>query len=225
MKLRALFLLTVIGYYASHTAALAQQLTADQRSRINIGINLIKLGCGTGSSREKAEVSGEVEGSLSLRKIPGVSAGGKVEYSTEEAQGLASALQKELTAEGAKLSQAQLDCMKPYIEKIFAVIFPEQGQTAPVLPPSDPAPLPQSTEQEFSLTGGQSIFLTKNKVIFSAIRNPIGGRGDLFGVRLNGKDQYLAVGKSVDFPYGQGSCSITLLEIPKTNNGKFFLRC
>jgi hypothetical protein len=214
---------------ASYYTASAQQLTADQEKRIEIGINLIKLGCGTGSTHEKAEVRGTGDLSLSLKQLPGIKGGGNIEYSNEEAQGLASALQKEITAEGAKLSQSQLECMKPYIQKIFAVILPDQ----PYQPKAESLTPIESNEpkneghaqQEFILSGGQSIFLTKDKVVFSAIHNPYGGRGDLIGVNLEGKVKVLAVGSSVDFAYSQGSCSVTLLELPKLNSGKFYLRC
>jgi hypothetical protein len=106
--------------------ASAQQLTPDQEKRINIGVTLIKLGCGTGSSREHTEISGTADVSLTLRKPPGISAGGQVAYSIEEAQGLVASLQKVLTDEAAQLSAAQLDCMRPYIQKIFAMVFPDQ---------------------------------------------------------------------------------------------------
>jgi hypothetical protein len=214
---------------ALYDSASAQQLTADQVKRIDVGINLIKLGCGTGSSRGKVEISGGAEASLTLKKLPGITGSGNVENSTEEAQGLASALQKEITAEGAKISQSQLECMKPYIQKIFAVIFPDQtpsskGESQTSIEPDD-SKSENLVQQEFVLVGGQSIFLTKDKVVFSAIRNPYGGRGDLIGVRLEGKMKALAVGSSVDFAYSNGSCSVTLLELPKINSGKFYLKC
>jgi hypothetical protein len=131
------------------SAASGQQLTADQNKRIEFGINLIKLGCGTGSSHEKTEITGSGNISLTLSKPSGITEGGRINYSIEEAQGLATSLQGVITAERIRLSEEQLNCMKPYIEKIFAFIFPDQ-QTAPasakssasmVLLPSETQPL------------------------------------------------------------------------------------
>jgi len=55
-----------------------------------------------------------------------VDAGATVQYTKDEAQGLVAALQKELTDSSVKLSEKQLDCMKPYIDAIFKELFPGQ---------------------------------------------------------------------------------------------------
>lgn len=67
---------------------------------------------------------GGVSGSLTLSRPPGVEAGATVSFTKEEAQGLVAALQKELTDNAVKLSEKQIDCMKPYIDVIFKELFP-----------------------------------------------------------------------------------------------------
>ncbi|MBR0876942.1 hypothetical protein JQ608_06960 [Bradyrhizobium liaoningense] len=100
----------------------------DLNKRIEAGVSLIKLGCGTGSASQKTEVKGNVGGRITLLKPTDASAdaGASVNFSKEEAQGLVAALQKELTDGAVKLSERQLDCMKPYIDRIFKELFPDQ---------------------------------------------------------------------------------------------------
>lgn len=211
-------------------SAWPQQLTPDQEKRVEIGINLIKLGCGTGSSNKKAEVTGTGDISLTLKKLPGVSTGGTVTYSTEEAQGLAIALQKEITSETAKFSEAQIDCMKPYIKRVFDLVLPDAAPPQNVTS-VNPVALDNltnddsSSEKEFVISGGDSIFLTPRKVIFSAIGNPFAARGDLFGARLEGVQEIFSIGLPKEFRAGQSTCSITLLSILRPNTGRFYLRC
>ena len=160
MSLRFGLVLMALANCAVFNRSWSQQLTSDQEKRIELGINLIKLGCGTGSSHEKAQIAGTGDFSLSLKKIPGVTVGGNVGYSTEEAQGLASALQKEISAEGAKLSQAQLECMKPYVDKIFNVLFPDQ---APQPRPVEPIKKQSDTDSLPAPSVSQSIFRCSSK--------------------------------------------------------------
>jgi hypothetical protein len=112
----------------------AEQLTPDQERRINLGVSLIKLGCGTGVSKDQTQITGTADASLTLKKMPGVSVGGQVTYNTEEAQGLVATLQKEVSDNATTLSVAQLTCMRPYVDRIFAMVFPDQ------------APSPQSAQ-------------------------------------------------------------------------------
>jgi hypothetical protein len=98
--------------------------TPELNQRIQTGIVLIKLGCGTGVESQHTTVSGNISGSLTLTKPPGIDAGGKVEYTKDEAQGLVIALRKELT--DTTLSVKQLECMKPYTDAIFKELFPDK---------------------------------------------------------------------------------------------------
>lgn len=108
-------------------AAYAQ--APELKQRIQTGVDLIKLGCGTGRSEQKVEISGGAGGSLTLKAPPSLQAGGNVLYSKTEAQGLVAALQKEVSEGSLRLSEKQIDCMKPYIDAIFKELFP--GGTQP----------------------------------------------------------------------------------------------
>jgi hypothetical protein len=108
--------------------AYAQAQTDDLAKRIQTGVDLIKLGCGTGQASQKTEVKGNVGGSITLAKPTdaGVAAGASVNYTKEEAQGLVAALKKEMDTNTVKLSEKQIDCMKPYLDAIFKELFPQQ---------------------------------------------------------------------------------------------------
>jgi hypothetical protein len=96
--------------------------------RIKQGVELIKLACGTGTSSNRFDISGDARGSITLRRLPGATAGGSITYSKEEAQGLISALKKEVNSESLQLSAKQIDCMKPYADRIFDALFPRPPQ-------------------------------------------------------------------------------------------------
>jgi hypothetical protein len=85
------------------------QENTDRSSRIRTGVDLIKLGCGTGQTEKKTQVSGTANGGISVKRLFGVEAGATVNYSKTEAQGLISALQKELSVEAIQLSEKQID--------------------------------------------------------------------------------------------------------------------
>jgi hypothetical protein len=105
-----------------------QAQSDDLAKRIQTGVDLIKLGCGTGLASQKTEVKGNVGGNITLAnpKDAGVAAGASVNYTKEEAQGLVAALKKELDTNALKLSEKQIDCMKPYVDAIFRELFPEK---------------------------------------------------------------------------------------------------
>jgi hypothetical protein len=104
----------------------------DVDDRITAGVQLIKLGCGTGVESSKVVVSGSVAGSLTLKKVPGVEVGGDISYTKQEAQGLIAALTKTVNADSVDLSKKQMDCMKPYIDRIFDILFPKPSATPPL---------------------------------------------------------------------------------------------
>ena len=97
----------------------------DVDDRIRAGVQLIKLGCGTGVESSKVVVSGSVAGSLTLKKVPGVEVGGDISYTNQEAQGLIAALTKTVNPNSVDLSKKQMDCMKPHIDRIFDILFPK----------------------------------------------------------------------------------------------------
>ena len=104
----------------------------DADDRIRAGVQLIKLGCGTGVESSKVVVSGSVAGSLTLKKVPGVEVGGDISYTKQEAQGLIAALTKTVNPDSVALSKKQMDCMKPYIDRIFDILFPKISVKPPL---------------------------------------------------------------------------------------------
>jgi hypothetical protein len=122
--------LAIAALWPIHSAD-AQKLSPDQEKQIKIGTDLIRLGCGTGTVQEKTQVGLNADASLTLKKLPGVTAGGDASYSKTEAQALAASLQSVISKEGVELSQSQIACMKPYIDTIFAMVFPKP-EPAPV---------------------------------------------------------------------------------------------
>jgi len=108
------------------------QQQSDLNHRIEQGISLIKLGCGTGTSSGDVKVTGNLSGLITVTKLPGVSAGASVVYSKDEAEGLLAALKKEVDAGTLTFSEKQLDCMKPYVDAIFRELFPPPKPEQPV---------------------------------------------------------------------------------------------
>src|SRR5215831_16269346 len=104
-----------------HGAAVAQ--TTDVDPKIRTGEDLIKLACGTGSAESKLTVDGKTGLDISLKKLLSFEGGGSVTYTGSEAQGLVVALKKEMNSDVVNLSKAQMDCMKPYADRIFDVLF------------------------------------------------------------------------------------------------------
>jgi hypothetical protein len=104
------------------SASVAQ--TPEEDAKIKAGVEVIKLACGTGSNERKLMIDGKADLSVTLRKLPGFEGEGTISYSSSEAQGLVAALRQEFNTEVANLSKAQIDCMKPYADKIFDVLFP-----------------------------------------------------------------------------------------------------
>lgn len=96
----------------------------DAQQRIQQGVDIIKLACGTGSGKNRLELSGNADGSLMLKTLPSLAVAGKVAYSKQEAQGLIAALSDHINSETIALSSKQIDCMKPYVDRIFNILFP-----------------------------------------------------------------------------------------------------
>lgn len=89
---------------------------------------------GRGVSRDQ-HLEVKADGSISLRRLPNLSGGASLQFSEREAEGLAGALQQELTEAGRQLSQDQIKCMQPFIARILDGIFGPQGtQTAATTP-------------------------------------------------------------------------------------------
>jgi len=132
----------LIAYIAISVALLLPKIGATEidNTRIKSGVELIKLGCGTGASSSDLQVKGAGSGSLTLGKGSGANASAQITYSQEEAQGLLAALTKEINSGTLALSEKQMDCMKPYVDRIFETIFPKNV----------PSSLDQKTIQELS---------------------------------------------------------------------------
>jgi hypothetical protein len=125
MRLQILLILlaTFLNTFVHHAFA-QEELSNNQEHRIQLGVDLIKLGCGTGSSSKKTEVKAHGDLSFTLRKLPGADVGGDIDYTAEDAQGLVAALNKTITGDSVHLSEDQLACMKPYIKRIFDIVIP-----------------------------------------------------------------------------------------------------
>jgi len=120
-------LLAALAPFAIH----AQQ--SEPSDKIGQGIMVIREFCGTqGNQSKEQNYVGQIEGGITLRKLPGISGGGKLEYTTKEAQGLAGALFKELTDNATSLSKAQIECMSPFISRILdSILGSDTGPNKP----------------------------------------------------------------------------------------------
>lgn len=159
----------------------AHAQTSDS-DRIQQGVALIKLGCGTGTSSEKTEVRAGASGSLTLRRLPGAQASGDIVYSKNEAQGLIAALQKELGAGAVALSIKQIDCMKPYVDRIFDILFP-----APIVNLVD------------------VVIRSKNKFIDNRSFGPVDGSISTMELKIGGKP---ILKHDLDKPFGSHSIKL-----------------
>lgn len=147
MRIQQTMQLAFVVAAVQSSAAVAQQLTDEQQGRIEVGMRLIKLGCGTDLSQDRTQVTAGGQGSFTLRKLPGFTAGGQVAYAKADAHGLVANLEREITDNVRSLSQYQIDCMRPYVARIFATIYPDApappaglGRDGPARPPPPPSP-------------------------------------------------------------------------------------
>jgi outer membrane protein OmpA-like peptidoglycan-associated protein len=109
----------VICTILAHEPVYAQ----DVNERIRIGVSLIQLACGTGSGRQTLSVEGKPDSGVTLKKP---SSGESVSYSKNEVQGLLAELKNDFNEGIAKFSRDQMECMKPYVNRIFDIVFPPQ---------------------------------------------------------------------------------------------------
>jgi hypothetical protein len=100
----------------------SQELSLQER--IKIGTDAIKLGCGIQSTASKVDVQGGVDGSITLTQPPGAAGSGQIHYSSRETVGLIAAFQQTISAEGARLSEVQINCMKTYVDRIVSTVLP-----------------------------------------------------------------------------------------------------
>jgi hypothetical protein len=127
-KMKVKELVTVAAFVLAACMAVNPIFAQSDNERINQGVELIKLGCGTGVSSHTTVSNGGISGGLTLRAAPGIAASGAISYTTKEAQGLVAALKEEVSDNATKLSEDQIKCMKPYIDRIFDVLFPPKSQ-------------------------------------------------------------------------------------------------
>ncbi len=94
--------------------------------RIRQGLALIRTGCSTDTPNETTVTQGGAPGAggIVLKRVPGAPSPGTLMLSKEESQGLIDALKRELAAGSATMSAKQMDCMKPFVDRITEAIAP-----------------------------------------------------------------------------------------------------
>lgn len=107
------------------TPASAQTSPASP-DRIQQGLALIKTGCSTDTPNETTVTQGGAPGAggIVLKRVPGAPSPGTLMLSKEESQGLIDALKRELSSGSTSMSAKQIDCMKPYVDRILEAIAP-----------------------------------------------------------------------------------------------------
>ena len=122
------------------SAQLLAQTVAPSPARIRQGLALIRVGCDTDTPNETTVTQGGAPGAggIVLKRLPGVRSSGTVMLSKEESQGLVDALKQELSDKAATMSAKQIDCLKPYVDRISEAIAPS-ARHAPGRPSALPA--------------------------------------------------------------------------------------
>ncbi|TWA76871.1 hypothetical protein FBZ83_11712 [Azospirillum brasilense] len=147
--------------------------TTDKISR---GIMVIREFCGTqGNKSSQREFVGKLEGGITLRKIPGISGGGDLKYTDQEAEGLAGALFKELTDNATSLSKTQIECMSPFISRILDAILG---------PASRSDPPPEKDLSSYEVPNKEALCKRMNEVVISyrsSFRTIMMGEGNFPG--------------------------------------------
>jgi hypothetical protein len=210
---------------AAAPAAYGQQLNAQQIDLIKRTANDV---CNTVREARGQQSSSQIEGEVRARlsglsgRLVDLGGSGKGSVSQDEFEGL--------TRDATALAlQGDRECRERLFNRMFDRLSDATPQPASGQASSGQvavAPSGSNSAQQFKLDGGQTILLTANNVTFTAIGTPYRARGDLMGIRLDGRERYLSVGSSIDFPSGQGSCRITLLALIKERRGgDFLLKC
>lgn len=108
---------------AMHASA---QTSPASPERIQQGLALIKTGCNTNTPNETTVTQGGAPGAggIVLKRVPGAPSSGTLTLSKEESQGLIEALKRELSSGSTAMSAKQIDCMKPYVDRILEAIAP-----------------------------------------------------------------------------------------------------
>src|SRR5215472_17118215 len=128
---RASLWAAVLSSVIAHNSALAD----DMNERIQIGISLIKLACGTGTTGQTLAVEKKSDSGVTLKALSSNGSEQKnepkptqksVSFSKNEFQGLVLALNKEFTEAAANFSKVQMECMRPYVQRIFDLVIPPQ---------------------------------------------------------------------------------------------------
>jgi hypothetical protein len=207
-----LYLCTALAWWVSLPAAAAQQLNPQQIQIIKDAAasicNTVKEAKG---QKSESQIQGDVKAQLNglVGKVIDIGGSGKGSLNNEEFDGLS----RDATA-------TALEGDRSCRERLFNKMFEQLSG-----PPSTSREFVTTNGQEFTLVRGQSRLLTKDNVVVAAIGHPFAGNGPLMGIRLAGQVKQLVVGSSVNFPYSQGACSITLLELTENGGGRFYLKC
>jgi hypothetical protein len=122
MRTILLLIVSATAILLVHSAAHSQDMPLQER--IKIGTDAIKLGCGVQNTASKVDVQAAADGSITLKQLPSAAVNGQVHYTSRETVGLIAAFQQTISAEGARLSEKQLDCMKTYVDRIVNAVLP-----------------------------------------------------------------------------------------------------
>lgn len=100
-------------------------LAMSDAERVAQGVELLKIACGSVSRYQRVEVQGNASGGITLRRLPGADASGRIDYTREDVDGFVGALRNSLEHPGAvQLAREQIACMQRYADRIFAVLYP-----------------------------------------------------------------------------------------------------
>lgn len=125
----------------------------------------------------------------------------------------------ELARERLQALQSRVATARPSVAAPVA----RESAAAPAPAPETAAPSPSDP---WTLTGGKSLDLLDNRVLFSMIGTPYRGRRDLVGIRVNGEMASIALGQFVHLSREGEICGIFLREIRlKTRDADFQVLC
>ncbi len=150
-QLQGLIAVSACAFVAVTLSSWAQAQDADTMQRIERAISVMKQTCGI--THERQEYRAQLDLKAALKNLLGMRAGAVAGYTRAETEGIVSTLEREVSKEGALLSQRQLDCMAPWGAEFRNILFPRQAAPPspqaynprpPQPPPVHPAPIAPS---------------------------------------------------------------------------------
>lgn len=151
-----LILFVQTGLIAVPAVAAAQD--AQTQRLIDQSIVLLKQGCQIGIKEDKGQAGLELNLEATLRRLLGAGVQIGAGSSRREAEGLVSAFEKEVSKEGAALSQKQLECTQKFAEKILDFLYSGRSQGTARAPdaratPEPPPPIMTTTVKTLTFSG------------------------------------------------------------------------